>query len=174
MPWRRQDLWMENIREEWIGAYWTIYPPIGPKNGLILADVTDLSWKSACNERVATCGFDHRLPPSSTSSSNFTHRAVSRHSSTSPLRHNSPISVNTAGASFCSPKRNIIRVPGAKFAEIFWAIQWWILHGIYPNPPYLVEAPAVPWFPAAQGIPDSGKVDVFEWIDALLRPDECP
>lgn len=28
---------------------------------------------SECNDNVATCGLDHRLPPSSTSSSNFIH-----------------------------------------------------------------------------------------------------
>ena len=33
-----------------------------------------------CSERLATCGLLHLLPPSSTSSSNLTHRAVSFHS----------------------------------------------------------------------------------------------
>ena len=38
-----------------------------------------LSSKSECNDRVATYGFDQRLPPSSTSSSNLTHLGLKWH-----------------------------------------------------------------------------------------------
>ena len=38
------------------------------------------SSKRLCRERVATCGLLHLSPPSSTSSSNLTHLAVSFHS----------------------------------------------------------------------------------------------
>lgn len=54
-----------------------------------------LSSNNEWSDNVATWGFDHRSPPSSTSSSNFTHRAVSFHSISSPSRTNSSISENS-------------------------------------------------------------------------------
>lgn len=53
-----------------------------------------LSSKRECSDRVATWGFDQRFPPSSTSSSNFTQRAVSFHSISSPSLTSSSISEN--------------------------------------------------------------------------------
>lgn len=82
------------------------------------------SSKSECKDRVATCGLDHRLPPSSTSSSNLTqllqstanvddyswysikpqYRAVSFHSvSPSWLKQSSSISEKSGWDSWVSP-----------------------------------------------------------------------
>lgn len=52
------------------------------------------SSKREWSDNVATWGFDHRFPPSSTSSSNFIHLAVSFHSSSSPSLTSSSISEN--------------------------------------------------------------------------------
>lgn len=75
-----------------------------------------------CRERVATCGFDHRLPFSSTSSSNFTHRAVSFHSRSSPSPTSSSISEKSGcdswvPSSTSSPRINCTRWAGGVTAN---------------------------------------------------------
>lgn len=69
------------------------------------------SSNSEWSDNVATCGLDHLLPPSSTSSSNFIHRAVSFHSSSSPSLTSSSISENngcdsSVASSMSSPRIN--------------------------------------------------------------------
>lgn len=75
------------------------------------------SSNSECSESVATCGLDQRFPPSSTSSSNLTQRAVSFHSSSSPSCTSSSISEksgwdSTSLSSTSSPRMNWTRCDG--------------------------------------------------------------
>lgn len=76
-----------------------------------------LSSNRECRDNVATWGFDHLLPPSSTSSSNFIQRAVSFHSISSPSFTNVKYSENN-GCETCvpssasSPKMNCTRWAG--------------------------------------------------------------
>lgn len=78
-----------------------------------------------CNESVATCGFDQRFPPSSTSSSNLIHLAVSFHSISSPSVTSSSISENSGwlpcfSSSISSPRINWTRCEGGVPAKLIY------------------------------------------------------
>lgn len=77
------------------------------------------------SDNVATCGLLQRSPPSSTSSSNFTQRAVSFHSISSPSRTNSSISENSGCDSWGG---------------------WWL-----PSPPF-TSSPRMNWTRWAGGV----------------------
>lgn len=84
-----------------------------------------LSSNRECRLRVATCGLDQRLPPSSTSSSNLTQRAVSFHSTSSPSLTNSSISENNGwdswfGSVVSSPNINCTRCAGGVTGWWWW------------------------------------------------------
>uniref|UniRef100_A0A182J676 Uncharacterized protein n=1 Tax=Anopheles atroparvus TaxID=41427 RepID=A0A182J676_ANOAO len=98
------------------------------------------SSNSECSESVATCGFDHRLPPSSTSSSNFTQRAVSFQAISSPSFTSSSISEKSGCDSCCPPssptsppRMNCTLCAGrsdsdpALFLSPFSRLDWWCL-----------------------------------------------
>lgn len=87
----------------------------------MIVPAEDNKWRSSrrlCNDKVPTWGFDHRFPPSSTSSSNFIHRAVSFHSDSSPAPTSSSISEKSGCdsrallSSISSPSMNWTRCDG--------------------------------------------------------------
>lgn len=81
-----------------------------------------LNSNNECNDKVATCGFDQRLPPSSTSSSNLIHLAVSFHSISSPsltkVKYSEKRGCETwVSSSASSPKMNCTRWAGGVTGE---------------------------------------------------------